>query len=248
MVDNAFASLIQIAQAIYGVVAGAIQWLGDLFNQFTQQIGLNTNDWMQAILGFILFIPTLPLQVGIALVNTLAKTLGFGNNFVQGLVSAASNAVRGFLSYITQIPQMVLDEFNRTLQLVNDFINSLPQRVWDMGVAIIDALKSALGIGSPGHMYYMMEGELNRIKNLPGEMETDITGNMSKLGSGIVDSFNPSLDGTMNAGLADGSIAGQVNNFYFTDTVVDNDERMDKICDAIAKRINWNNVTAGRTV
>ena len=247
MVDNAFASIVQFGQYIYSLIAPAIQWLANAFQQFTSQLGLNTNDWVQAILGFILFIPTLPIRVGVALANTLARALGFKGNFVQSMISAASSAVTGFVSYITQIPGIVLGEFNRVLGMVNDFINSLPQRVWDMGAAIIDALKASLGIGSPGHMYYMMEGELKRLENLPGDMETDITGNISKLGSGIVDSFNPNLS-TMNGAVASGSIGyGNVNNIYISDIVVDNEERVDRLCDAIARRINWNNTTAGRS-
>ena len=247
MVDNAWASLVQFGQYIYSLIAPAIQWLANLFQQFTSQLGLNTNDWLQAILGFILFIPTLPLQVGIALANALAKALGFGNNFVQGLISAASNAVSGFANYIRQIPQIVMDEFNRVLGMVNDFINSLPSRVWDMGAAIIDALKSSLGIGSPGHMFYMMEGELKRIENLPESMEGDITRNVSLLGSGIVDSFNPDL-GTINGNVASGSIGGTVVNINMTDFVVDNEDRVEELCNAIAKRLHWDNVTAGRTI
>lgn len=247
MVDNAFGSLVQLAQQIISAVMPAIQWLANLFQQFTAQIGLNTNDWTQAILAFILFIPTLPMQVGIALANALAHAFGFQGNFVQSMISAASNAVSGFVSYITQLPDIVMGEFNRVLGLVNDFINSLPSRVWDMGAAIIDALKKSLGIGSPGYMYYMMEGELKRIENLPGDMENDITRNVSTLGSGIVDSFNPNMS-TMNGAVAGGSIGGTVININMSDFVVDNDDRVDRLCSEIAKRINWNNETAGRTV
>ena len=248
MVDNAWQSLVQLGQQLYGIVAGAIQWVMGLFQQFTSQLGLNTQDWIQAIIGFILFIPQLPLQLGIALANALAKALGFGDNFVQGLVSAASNAVSGFISYITQIPQMVMDEFNRTLQLVNDFINSLPDRVWEMGQAIIDALKHSLGIGSPGHMFYMFEGELKRLEDLPSDMEDGITRNVRYLGEGIVDSFNPNMNtGTLNGEIANGSYGGQVN-FYFSDITVDNDDRMEKIYDYITRRLHWNNKTAGRSV
>ncbi len=244
MVDNAWASLVQIAQAVYSFIQPAIQWLSDLFNNFTSQIGLNTNDWLQAILGFILFIPQLPLKVGIALVNALAKVLGFKGNFVQSMVSAASNAINGFVSYITQLPKIVMDEFNRVLGLVNDFINTLPDRVWDMGAAIIDALKRSLGIGSPGHMFYMVEGELKRIENLPEDMETDITRNISQLGTGMVDSFNPNLDLNANAGF-NGTGGDFIVNVYGD---IDNDKRVREIVDTIRRELSWNNRTAGRSV
>ena len=248
MVDNAWNSLVQLGQQLYGIVAGAIQWVMGLFQQFTSQLGLNTQDWTQAVLGFILFLPTLPLQVGIALANALASALGFKGNFVESLISAASNAVSGFVNYITQLPDIVMGEFERVLGLVNDFINSLPDRVWDMGQAIIDALKSSLGIGSPGHMFYIWEGELKRLEDLPSDMENGITRNVRYLGEGIVDSFNPNMNtGTLNGEIANGSYGGQVN-FYFSDITVDNDDRMEKIYDYITRRLNFNNKTAGRSV
>jgi hypothetical protein len=39
-----------------------------------------------------------------------------------------------------------------------------------------------------------------------------------------------------------------VNNFYFSDIVVDNDERMEKIYDYITRQLYFDNTTAGRTV
>lgn len=248
MVDGAWQSLVQLGQQLYGIVAGAIQWVMGLFQQFTSQLGLNTQDWIQAIIGFILFIPQLPLRLGIALANAIARALGFKGNFVESLISAASNAVSGFVNYITQLPGIVMGEFNRVLGLVNDFINSLPDRVWDMGQAIIDALKRSLGIGSPGHMFYMLEGELERLEDLPEDMEDGITRNVRYLGEGIVDSFNPNLNsGTLNGEIANGGYGGQVN-FYFSDITVDNDDRMEKIYDYITRRLHWNNKTAGRSV
>lgn len=239
MVDNAWKSLVQFGQYIYGVVTGALQWLGNLFSQFTQQIGLNTNDWRQAVLGFILFIPQLPLKLGIALVNALAKVLGFGDNFVQSLTNAASNAVNGFISYITQLPGIVMGEFNRVLGMVNDFINSLPDRVWDMGAAIIDALKASLGIGSPGYMYYMVEGEYERIENLTKKTRFD-TG---AIGASMVSSFNPNLS-TSNTQI-NGTGGDIIVNVYGD---IDNDRRIRELVDAVRRELNWNNTTAGRTV
>ena len=39
-----------------------------------------------------------------------------------------------------------------------------------------------------------------------------------------------------------------MNNFYFSDVVVDNDERMQRIAEYIRKELAFNNMTAGRTV
>lgn len=238
MVDNAFASLVQFGQFIYGVITGALQWLGNLFQQFTSQLGLNTNDWLQAILGFILFIPQLPLKVGAALINAIAHVFGFKGNFVQSMISAGSNAINGFVKYIQQLPGIVLGEFKRVLGLVNDFINDLPSKVWDMGVAIIGALKKALGIGSPGHMYYMLEGEFERMNTLTDK--TDL--NTARIGEDMVSGFNPNL----NNGIDSTSAGGKTFNINIEN--VDSEERIQQIVDAVEEALKWDNLTAGRSV
>ena len=276
MVDNAWASVVQfttwlttiltdglnnlaltfmnVGQIMYNSIVNAVNWimgaLQNLWNYIITLGGLlpanvqiTGNSIVDTMIRVLTFIATLPMQLNIIFINAIAKVLGFGDNFVQNMISGASNAVSGFAQYLSQLPGIVMDEFNRVLGLVNDFINSLPSRVWDMGVAIIDALKASLGIGSPGHMFYMMEGELQRIEDLPGDMQSDITRNISTLGSGIVKSFNPDI-GTLNGSIG----GGQVNNFYFNDPVVDDDSRMERIAEFIAKKINWNNTTANRTI
>ena len=102
---------------------------------------------------------------------------------------------------------------------------------------------------SPGYMYWNLYGELGRLEDLPEDMESDITGNVSKLGKGISDSFNPNLS-VGNASVSNGNLGGvnQTLIFNFNDPVIDNEERMQKIADYIQKAINWDNTTAGRNV
>ena len=129
MVDNAWATLQQFASQIYGAVAGAIQWLGDLFNDFTSSLGLNTSDWRQAILGFIAFIPQLPLIVGQYLVDTIAKALGFGDNFTQNMINSAMNGVNGFISFIVSLPERVATYLSEVITNVINFGSDLLSNV-----------------------------------------------------------------------------------------------------------------------
>ena len=142
------------------------------------------------------------------------------------------------------------------LSLVNDWAATLPQKFWDAGVNAVKNFLNALGIHSPGTMQTMMLWEVSEMaRRVPKEGE-NLVGNISSLGSDVVDSFQPSLgidwDDNVDANIGDGaggSIgAGQVNNFYFSDIVVDNEDRMEKIYDYITHRINWDNKTAGRTI
>ena len=131
---------------------------------------------------------------------------------------------------------MVYQEFQRTLQLVSDFISSIPQKVWDMGKAVVDALKSALGIGSPGHMFYMVEGEFNRIDDLTKKTNFD-TG---AIGQGMVDSFSPSLNSE--------GVGTSGNNITINIESVDSQERINQIVQAVEDALKFDNLKAGRTV
>ena len=241
MVDNAFASLVQIGQIIYGYVMGAIQWLSDLFNNFTSQLGLNTNDWVQAIIGFILFLPTLPFQVGIALANALAKALGFKGNFVQSLYQTAVDAVNGFSNAIQGIWQAV----QQCLDWAYNVIMSHPivqAAIW-LGEAIANGF-SALGLGqnSPGKIVKSMRQELDWTEE---EIENNsLVSSAITLADNIAGGFNPSL----NTSSGSGSGHGQTINLHVEVGTVDSEDRVREIIDVIRRELNWNNQTAGRTV
>ena len=220
-------------------------------------VSITGNQIIDTILRVMLFVFTLPLQLAMVFTNIIAKVLGFGDNFAQRMIQGAVNMVNGFINKIRELPGMIQGEFARIEGIVSNFITSLPQRVWDLGASIVQALKNALGIGSPGHMFYMFEGELNRLKALPDSMKSDITHNVAGLGSGMVDSFN-SVNGldfntndvnfSNNRSNSNGDGSGQTFNLYFYDTVMDNEERVDNLVDRITKRLYWNNKTAGRIV
>ena len=100
---------------------GTFNWLSSLFTDFTSQLGLNTNDWTQAILGFILFLPQLPLRVGQLLLDTVMKALGFGDDFTNTMINGAINTVNGFISYITSLPGRLQQELDEMLAKARDF-------------------------------------------------------------------------------------------------------------------------------
>ena len=273
-VDALGQALQGFAQFIYSSVIGALDWLKqkleDLWNYvmtlgglLPANVDLTGNKIVDSILRVMLFILTLPMQLAMIFTNIIAKTLGFGDNFAQRMIQSAMRAVQGFLSYIRRLPQIVMDEFNRVLGLVNDFINSLPQRVWEMGVAIIDALKRALGIGSPGHMYYMFEGELERIDDLPEDKSYSITRNVSLLGQKMVSAFgsaniNSGFDNMDTSDIGNNNLIGSSKNnnatgkgdVYNTFNIdyLAKKEFVQDIIDIIKNEIYWDNETAGRTV
>ena len=120
-----------------GALTGAVQWLGDAFNNAGQTIqssiqgavdfvmgalqglwnyimtlgglipenaSITGNGVIDAILKVMAFIATLPAQIGMFLINTIAQALGFGDNFTQTMIQGAADAVSGFLEWIGQLP------------------------------------------------------------------------------------------------------------------------------------------------
>ena len=270
-----------IYNAIVGVVTQVIGALQGLWNYIMTlggllpaNVNITGNNIIDSILRVIMFISTLPIQLQIIFINTIARVLGFGNNFTQNLISGAVNAVNGFINHIRQLPGMIQSEFARIESIVSNFITSLPSRVWDLGASIVDALKGALGIGSPGHMYYMFEGELFRLKDAPVKLGSDIYKNVGDLGQGIVDSFgapnlnldltslneainSADLDLSLNNEFINKDVSDAVNTSGETNNVVnltlnvgsvDKKERVDEIIDTVRDYFMWNNTTAGRTV
>lgn len=240
MVDGAWNSIVQLAQAIYSYISPAITWLSNLFNQFTSQLGLNTNDWIQAILGFILFLPTLPLQVGIALVNTLAKALGFKGNFVQSMINAASNAVNGFVSWIVQLPGKLAGELNKMLQMAQQFAMDIANILTGGAAGMVVGWITGSGEHSPGFMYEAFTGELDAMEKAPSDYDF----NMQRVAGNMVDSFNMDLS---NASGNNPGYANQTINITLNGDM-DNEERMNKFIDELTRRLAWDNQTAGRTV
>lgn len=258
MVDGAWQALVQFGQYIYGVVTGALQWLGNLFNQFTSQLGLNTQNWIQAILGFILFIPMLPIRLGIALANAIAKALGFGANFISTMLNAGAKGLSNFINNIVQIPQKLGAELGNALDKVNEWAATLPAKFWEAGVNAVKQFLSALGIASPGTMQRMIVWEVSEMgKRVPKEGEK-LTSSLSALGEDAVDSFgNPTLGVDFDDdNFANGSIdrvlnvAGQSQGDIIINIEgdVDSDRRVNQIVDVVRRELSWNNKTANRTV
>ena len=240
MVDNAWASLVQFGQQIYGAITGAIQWLGSLFQNFTSQLGLNTNDWIQSVLGFILFIPTLPLQVGIALINTIAKALGFGNNFTQTMVNGAVNAVNGFISWITTLPSRLADELNKMLQMASDFAIKIADTLTGGAAGMVIGWITGSGEHSPGYMYDAFTGELKAMEDAPSQYDFS----MKDIGQDMVNGFNPNLQ------TGNGDMFNQTggNNITINIDNVDSEDRVRQIAQVVEDILKFDNLKAGRTV
>ena len=256
-VDNLAATLMGLVDTISGAVMGALDWLRSSFQSFTETLGLNTQDWKQAILGFILFIPQLPMKVGTAMLDAIAKTLGFGSNFTATMRNAAINSVNNFMSWISSLPGKLLNELNRMLSYVSSWAASLPAKFWQAGVNAVKNFLSALGIASPGTMQRMMIWEVSEMaRRVPIEGK-ELVQSVGSLGRSVVSEWDPTLgvdfSGVDTLGVNTGTGYGTgvipqgdtIINVYGD---VDSEKRVNEIVDAVRRELNWDNKTCGRTI
>ena len=239
----------QLSMILMNIIANMLGFKGN----FVQTM-LTTA--VSGVTNFINWISQLPGRVGNYLSNVISRVYSFGSSLVSSFVSSASSAVSNFAGQISSLPGKLQAELQNMLSIVGEWAATLPQKFWDAGVNAVRNFLNALDMHSPGIMQRSMVWEVSEMaRRVPLEGK-NLVSNIGELGSDIVDNFQPELgmdfDDTMNAdidGGAGGSIgAGQVNNFYFSDIVVDNEERMQRIVDYVRREIHWNNKTAGRTI
>lgn len=235
-----------------GQIAMGFQGLNSIYELLIPtQIAEGTAGWFS--IGWIVVAIALGIALGLALIYLYNNSEQFRNavnwlgeklKWLAGvIVTNVTNAVNQFRNIIQAIPQSI----KACLDWAYNLIMSHPivqAAVW-LGQAIANGF-SALGLGqrSPGKIVKAMRNELNWTEE--AILKSGLADTTANLGSNIASNFNPNLD-TMNNNVANG-LYGQVNNFYFTDTVVDNENRMQRIVEYVAKSINWDNTTAGRTV
>ena len=260
-----------LGQALMGfgqwVYNGAIYWLQQLQTTLMNlwnyiftlgglipaNVNITGNQIIDTILRVLGFLLTLPLQLAMIFVNIIAQALGFGNNFSQRMINGAVNAVNGFISWISTLPSKLAGELNKMLQMASQFAMDIANILTGGAAGMVIGWITGSGEHSPGFMYDAFLGEKEAMENLASNFNLD----MSKPASRMVDSFNPELEIGFNYKDTVNSLLDNVKhinkeptvvNFYFTDTVVDNDKRMERIAEYITRKLNFDNSTAGRTV
>lgn len=144
-------AFVQAGQIIYGAFMGAIEWvkgaLNNLWN-YIQTLGglipanasITGNAIIDAGLKVVLFLLSLPMQIGMIFINLIASALGFGDNFAQNLIKGATSAVDGFNVKFGELLGIV----QSTLQGIADYILSvgglLSSNIDITGNSIVDTI------------------------------------------------------------------------------------------------------------
>ena len=255
---SAIGGLGQMATGIKAITSlGIIEFLQNL--QIMTKLSAAA-DWLlsgaQAVLNFVMSMNPIMIVV-LALIALAAALIWAYYNvdwfreavdnawatvtaFAQGIINDITNAVNTVASVITGIGDAIEQEMQRAWDAVTGIGDKIRGAIEDMGLGMVLDLLNALGIGSPGYMFDMIEGEMNYMKGaVTGSgLESDI----SNLGEGMVSSFNPNLS-TDNAGLGTGG-----NNITINIDNVDSEDRIQQIVQAVEDALKFDNLTAGRSV
>lgn len=247
-------SIVNSVLMVYDTLVGFwtyIVTLGQQLFALALQVGQQI---IQAVVIFLTWWITLPVQIATVLTNIITRVISFASNFVSKFVSAGTQAVSRFISYISQIPGRLASELSNALNKVNEWAATLPAKFWEAGVNAVKNFLNALGIHSPGTMQRMIVWEVSEMgKRIPEEAKGVIT-SVSRMGSDIVDAFgNPTLetsfanDQLVGSAAIGGYVPGgdTVINVYGD---VDSEKRVQEIVDAVRRELSWDNTTAGRSV
>ena len=222
MVDNAWASIQEFAGWIAGVFTGAIQGLGDAFNNAGQTLqdaftgavtfvqetlqglydyimtlggllpeGVNVtgNQIVDSIIAVMVFIATLPMQLQIIFINMIASTLGFGDNFVQTMMSTALNSVMGFIQWISQLPSRVGSFLSSVVGRASSFAGSFISSIVNAGSSAVSGFLNSIGQMAQG-----LANELNEMLSLVGEWAATLPQKFWDAGVNAVQNFLNALD------------------------------------------------------
>lgn len=166
-------------------------------------------------------IRNLPWIVWGILMQVVTNVLRMGAQAGARARQAAQQIYNGIRNGVSQVPGMVYNELLRIIGKITSIGGQAYQAAHRLGEQVYNGIKSALGIGSPGYMYYMMEGELNRIQNLMGDRETRFKVGAYNLGDNITSGF-----GSAGATTVSNQSSNEVNiNVDLTGTPNGNSDR-----------------------
>ena len=241
-------------------------------------IGLQTSfnsipEWVnQAGQGAIQSFQGMFNGISIWLNNIISNVTSFGNRLVNTISNAARNAWNSFVNSIKGMWKHMAEEVDSILSQADRLLRELPGKLWNAAVNMVRGWLTGSGEGSPGFMYYAFKEDIGAMERI--SRYNNIAKNIKDTARDMVDSWgNPELDYMLNQVLnRDGKAdkmdnnslvelvrviidliknqpKGNTGNFTFNhygDT--DNEERMEKIIEAVRRDFYWNNEKAGRNV
>lgn len=144
---------------------------------------------MNFLRNIISFIQQLPSRVWSFLVSTISRISSFASQAISRAVQAGLGIVRGIMSNVTQLPGRVWSEMVRIGGRLLAAGGYLWNKAWQVGKRILDGLLSALGIKSPGFMFYAISDELDRMDKIMNDSKDKLGKTANDLGEEILEGF-----------------------------------------------------------
>lgn len=149
---------------------------------------------MRILKGVVDFVKKLPGNIWRFLLNTAARITNFGRTAYNRAKSAGQRIWDGIKNQVSKIPGMVYKELLRIGGRIVSVGSTLYEKARKLGEGIWQKFKKGMGIGSPGHMYWLIHGELERLSDVLESKRSTISTSAAKLGNSVADSFNTELN------------------------------------------------------
>lgn len=207
----------EAAGAIWNLFKGMImRILGSIMMGIGLWVTLLIQKGRNAALGFvnglINYIKSLPGRIWAYLMYTLQRIQNFANSARERARQAGSQIVSGLRNAVSQAPGAVYTELTRIGGRILSVGGQLYNNARSLGANIVNSLKKGLGIASPGHMYWAVHDELDRITNVFGKKESALSSAAAALGSSISDSFSTSASADVDLSANMGSVSKAVSS------------------------------------
>ena len=148
------------------------------------------------IVWFLGLIPQLPLLIGLYLAAAALRFVSFAINAAAGARNAGHQIYSGLQNAISGLAGMVLTELLRVVDQIRNVGGAAYNAAVNLGQQIYNGIRGALHINSPGIIYYMVAGELDRVVNVMYKNQDPFLSGGKGLGAAIISGFsNFSLNG-----------------------------------------------------
>ena len=224
--ETAFATLIAPLTDLQGAVQGFADYVLSLGGLIPADVEITGNSVIDTILRVLGFVATLPLQIGMYLMNIVAEAIGFGQNFSQNMIMSAWNAVSGFTSHVMRLPGQLASFLNSAIGHAVSFAGSLPSRLMQAGSNAVSQFTSAVAnlpngfknelseiisaatnfVGNIGSILY--NAGVNAIQNFlagldrhsPGKMQREFRAEITEMGDSVPGDSRKLLSNVKNLG------------------------------------------------
>ena len=147
---------------------------------------------------FVSFIKSLPTRAWLYLNYTIQRAKIFKNLIIAVIQQTASRMVQSFCNKIRKLPSEMWNELMRIKDQILRGIGPLGSAIKSLGSNLLKKFKDALGIHSPGHMFYAIYDEMGRIADNLIKNKNTLGKEAKNLGQSMIKGFDKNNFEQMN--------------------------------------------------